>query len=122
MAPEVIISSTLLPWVLSAADLIHRVEIGTEKRRPWWQEAVTGAGTPRRGIRQVADAIERLSEHDVSALPVVDEAGNLVGSIARMSAASEQIDEQHVEARGQHHRHRQSQYPRHRNVAECRQL
>jgi hypothetical protein len=29
--------------VLSEADLIHRVEIGTEKRRPWWQEAVTGA-------------------------------------------------------------------------------
>jgi CBS domain-containing protein len=31
--------------VLSEADLIHRVEIGTEKRRPWWQEAVTGAST-----------------------------------------------------------------------------
>ncbi len=32
-----------LVGVLSEADLIHRVEIGTEKRRPWWQEAVTGA-------------------------------------------------------------------------------
>jgi CBS domain-containing protein len=31
--------------ILSEADLMHRVEIGTEKRRPWWQEAVTGAGT-----------------------------------------------------------------------------
>ncbi len=31
--------------MLSEADLIHRVEIGTEKRRPWWQEAVTGAST-----------------------------------------------------------------------------
>jgi CBS domain-containing protein len=31
-----------LVGVLSEADLIHRVEIGTEKRRPWWQEAVTG--------------------------------------------------------------------------------
>jgi CBS domain-containing protein len=34
-----------LVGVLSEADLIHRAEIGTEKRRPWWQEAVTGAGT-----------------------------------------------------------------------------
>jgi CBS domain-containing protein len=34
-----------LVGVLSEADLIHRVEIGTEKHRPWWQEALTGAGT-----------------------------------------------------------------------------
>jgi CBS domain-containing protein len=34
-----------LVGMLSEADLIHRVEIGTEKRRPWWQEAVTGAST-----------------------------------------------------------------------------
>jgi len=34
-----------LVGVLSEADLIHRVEIGTEKRRPWWQEAVTGASS-----------------------------------------------------------------------------
>lgn len=31
--------------VVSEADLIHRVEIGTEKHRPWWLEAVTGAST-----------------------------------------------------------------------------
>jgi hypothetical protein len=31
--------------MLSEADLIHRVEIGTEKRRTWWQEALTGAST-----------------------------------------------------------------------------
>ena len=30
--------------ILSEADLIHRFEIGTEKTRPWWMEAVTGAG------------------------------------------------------------------------------
>jgi CBS domain-containing protein len=35
-----------LVGVLSEADLIHRVEIGTEKHRPWWLEAVTGASTP----------------------------------------------------------------------------
>jgi CBS domain-containing protein len=34
-----------LVGVLSEADLIHRVEIGTEKHRPWWVEAVTGAST-----------------------------------------------------------------------------
>jgi len=34
-----------LVGMLSEADLIHRVEIGTEKHRPWWQEAVSGAST-----------------------------------------------------------------------------
>ena len=34
-----------LVGILSEADLINRVEIGTEKHRPWWLEAVTGAGT-----------------------------------------------------------------------------
>ena len=34
-----------LVGVLSEADLIHRAEIGTEKQRPWWLEAVTGAST-----------------------------------------------------------------------------
>jgi len=34
-----------LVGMLSEADLIHRAEIGTEKQRPWWQEAVTGAST-----------------------------------------------------------------------------
>ena len=34
-----------LVGMLSEADLIHRVEIGTEKHRPWWLKAVTGAIT-----------------------------------------------------------------------------
>ena len=34
-----------LVGVLSEADLIHRVEISTEKHRPWWLETVTGATT-----------------------------------------------------------------------------
>ena len=34
-----------LVGMLSEADLIHLVEIGTEKRRLWWQEAVIGAST-----------------------------------------------------------------------------
>lgn len=40
--------------VISEADLLHREEIGTEKQRPWWLEAVTPASTLCRGIRQVA--------------------------------------------------------------------
>src|SRR5271166_1505337 len=31
--------------ILSEADLVHRVEIGTEKHRPWWLEAITGGST-----------------------------------------------------------------------------
>src|SRR5215470_1138577 len=31
--------------VISEADLIHREEIGTEKHRPWWLEALTPAST-----------------------------------------------------------------------------
>ena len=34
-----------LVGVLSEADLTHRAEIGTEKHRPWWLEAVTGGST-----------------------------------------------------------------------------
>lgn len=34
-----------LVGIISEADLIHRVEIGTEKHRAWWVEAVTGAST-----------------------------------------------------------------------------
>ena len=29
--------------IISESDLIHRAEIGTEKHRPWWLEAVSGA-------------------------------------------------------------------------------
>src|SRR6516165_6714666 len=46
--------------MISEADLLRRAEIGTEKHRPWWLEAVTpsetrarfrqGAWAPRRGI------------------------------------------------------------------------
>ena len=35
-----------LVGILSEADLLHRVEIGTEKHRPWLLESVTGATTP----------------------------------------------------------------------------
>jgi CBS domain-containing protein len=44
-ALPVVDESGNLIGMLSEADLIHRSEIGTEKHRPWWQEAVTGAST-----------------------------------------------------------------------------
>lgn len=34
-----------LVGIISEADLIHRPEIGAERRRPWWLEAVTPAAT-----------------------------------------------------------------------------
>jgi len=34
-----------LAGMLSEADLLHRIEIGTERRRPWWLESLTGAST-----------------------------------------------------------------------------
>ncbi len=42
-ALPVVDSKGHLIGIISEADLIHRVEIGTEKHRPWWLEAVTGA-------------------------------------------------------------------------------
>jgi len=44
-ALPVVDSHDHLLGLISEADLIHRVEIGTEKRRPWWVEAVTGASS-----------------------------------------------------------------------------
>ena len=43
-ALPVVDAENRLVGILSEADLIHRFEIGTEKTRPWWMEAVTGAG------------------------------------------------------------------------------
>jgi CBS domain-containing protein len=34
-----------LVGIISEADLIHRVEIDTEKHRPWWLESMTAAST-----------------------------------------------------------------------------
>ena len=48
-----------LVGMLSEADLIHRVEIGTEKHRPWWQEAVTGASTLAADMRLPSAALTK---------------------------------------------------------------
>ena len=44
-ALPVVDAENRLVGILSEADLIERVEIGTEKHRPWWLEAVTAAST-----------------------------------------------------------------------------
>jgi CBS domain-containing protein len=44
-ALPVVDKASNLVGMLSEVDLIHRAEIGTEKHRPWWLEAVTGATT-----------------------------------------------------------------------------
>jgi CBS domain-containing protein len=44
-ALPVVDAANHLLGIISEGDLIHRVEIGTQKRLPWWLEAVTGAST-----------------------------------------------------------------------------
>src|ERR1700733_3857836 len=44
-ALPVVDSNENVVGVISEADLLHREEIGTEKHRPWWLEAVTPAST-----------------------------------------------------------------------------
>jgi CBS domain-containing protein len=44
-ALPVVDEASNLVGMLSEVDLIHRAEIGTEKHRHWWLEAVTGATT-----------------------------------------------------------------------------
>ncbi|WOJ88139.1 CBS domain-containing protein [Methylocapsa polymorpha] len=55
--------------ILSEADLLHREEIGTEKHRPWWLEAITPASAlafdyAKSHGRKVAEV---MSDHVVSA-------------------------------------------------------
>jgi CBS domain-containing protein len=90
--------------VISEADLLHREEIGTEKQRPWWLEAVTPASTlagefaKSHGRRveeimssnivsasedtplgEIATLLER---HRIKRLPIL-RAGKLVGIVSR---------------------------------------
>jgi CBS domain-containing protein len=44
-APPVVDDGNNVVGVISEADLLHRDEMGTEKQRPWWLEAVTPAST-----------------------------------------------------------------------------
>jgi CBS domain-containing protein len=93
-----------LVGMLSEADLIHRVEIGTEKRRPWWVEAVTGASTLAadfakshgKKVREVmtpgvisvseatplSEVAATLERNGIKRVPVVKD-GKLVGIVSR---------------------------------------
>ena len=90
--------------VISEADLLHREEIGTEKQRPWWLEAVTPASTLAgdfakshgRRVEEVmsTDVISAsedtplseiatlLERHRIKRLPIL-RAGKLVGIVSR---------------------------------------
>jgi len=90
--------------VISEADLLHREEIGTEKQRPWWLEAVTPASTlagefakshGRRAEEIMSSNIVSASEdtplgeiatllerHRIKRLPIL-RAGKLVGIVSR---------------------------------------
>jgi predicted transcriptional regulator len=56
--------------------LIHRVEIGTEKHRPWWQETVVSEDTP---LSEIATLFEHKG---IKRVPVVKD-GKLVGIVSR---------------------------------------
>jgi CBS domain-containing protein len=89
--------------IISASDLLRREEIGTEKHRPWWIEAVTPAATlahefaKSRGQRveevmstEVVSALEDapldeialLEKHRIKRVPIIKE-GKLVGIVSR---------------------------------------
>jgi CBS domain-containing protein len=90
--------------VISEADLLHRGEIGTEKHRPWWLEAVTPASTLAgefakshgRRVKEMmstdvisasedtslAEIATLLERHRIKRLPIV-RGGKLVGIVSR---------------------------------------
>ena len=90
--------------IFSEADLLHRQEIGTEKYRPWWLEAVTPASTlagefAKSHGRRVAEVMSTdvvsaaedtplgeiatmLERHRIKRVPVL-RGGRLVGIVSR---------------------------------------
>ena len=90
--------------IISEADLVHREEIGTEKHRPWWLEAVTPASTlagefAKSHGRRVAEIMSTdvvsasedtplgaiatlLERHRIKRVPIL-RSGKLVGIVSR---------------------------------------
>jgi CBS domain-containing protein len=90
--------------IISEADLLHRREIGTEKHRPWWLEAMTPASTlagefAKSNGRRVAEVMSTdivsaaedtplgeiatmLERHRIKRVPVL-RGGKLVGIVSR---------------------------------------
>jgi len=93
-----------LVGVVSEADLVHRAEIGTEKHRPWWLEALTPGSmlaaefAKAHGLRvsevmspHVVSASEEtsleeiatlLEKHRIKRVPIIED-GKLVGIVSR---------------------------------------
>ncbi len=94
-----------LVGIVSEGDLLHRVEAGTERRRPWWLEAFAGEWTletdyvkahalkvcdvMRRNVITAApetplyEIAELLEKHQIKRVPIVSRGGDLVGIVSR---------------------------------------
>ena len=93
-----------LVGVVSEADLVHRAEIGTEKQRPWWLEALTPGSmlaeefAKAHGLRvsevmsphvvsaseetPLAEIAALLEKHRIKRVPIIED-GKLLGIVSR---------------------------------------
>lgn len=100
----VITDDGALVGVVSESDLLHRAELGTEKRRKWWLRVLTDTDQLARDFTKshgqtardvmvryvvtvgpdadLADAADIMDTHRIKRLPVV-ESGRLVGILTR---------------------------------------
>jgi CBS domain-containing protein len=100
----VVESDGRLVGIVSEGDLLRRVELGTETRRPRWLEILRGAGRAAedfvrshgRKVHEVmtsepitidpeaslADIVERMARHGIKRLPVIEK-GRVVGMVTR---------------------------------------
>ena len=107
--------------IISEADLLHREEIGTGTRRPWWIEAVTPASTlaaefAKAHGRRVAEVMSRriisaeedtplseiatmLEKHRIKRLPILRN-GKLVGVVSRSNLIQALASSQTPPAKG----------------------
>ena len=91
--------------IVSEGDLIHRVEVGTERHPSWWLEFMAGKQTLAQEFikshaRRAADLMTRnvitvkadmplgelaslLEKHRIKRVPVVDDSGKIIGIVSR---------------------------------------
>ncbi|MFZ2093217.1 MAG: CBS domain-containing protein [Pseudolabrys sp.] len=91
--------------IVSEGDLIHRVEVGTERHPSWWLEFMAGKQTLAQEFikshaRRAADLMTRnvitvkadtplgelaslLDKHRIKRVPVVDDSGKIIGIVSR---------------------------------------